>query len=225
MSPAATSPRIPIPSRHELAAHTVAVLNRGNTWNPDVLLVEIAGSRQVVKDFRPRSAFVRATAGRLVTHREARAWRALEGHPAVPRYLGRIDAHALVLEYRPGRHMSRRSAAYIPGDFVQRLEEALHEMHRRGVVHLDLRHRSNVLADAEGAPILIDFGSALSFRPGSLAARLLLPLLARLDLRALTKWRRKLAGYQRDEACTPHPTGHSVGGASSGSGRGARRPM
>jgi len=220
MNSATLPPRIP--SRADLALHTVAVLNRGHTWNPDVLLVEMDGARAVVKDFRPRSAWVRATAGRIVTGREARAWRALEGHPAVPRFLGRIDAHALVLEYRPGRHMSRRSAAHIPLDFAERLEGALAEMHRRGVVHLDLKHRTNVLAGPEGAPILVDFGSALTFRPGGLAARLLLPLLARLDRRAVAKWRRKLAGYHRVPS---RPTPHASGGASSGSGRGARRPM
>jgi hypothetical protein len=66
-------------------------------------------------------------------------------------------------------------------------------MHRRGVVHLDLRHRSNVMVGEGGEPILIDFGSAFCCRPGGLAARLLLPLLARLDLLALAKWRSRLA--------------------------------
>ena len=198
MNVAAASGLPRLPTRDELASHTVEVLNRGNTWNPDVLLVELDGERMVVKDFHPRPFDVRETAGRFVTRREAHAWRALDGDPVVPRCLGCIDAYALVLEYRPGRHMSRRSATHIPPEFADRLEAALDEMHRRGVVHLDLSHRSNVLADAGGAPILIDFGSAIAFRPGGLGARVLLPLLARLDRRALRKWRRKLAGYHRD---------------------------
>jgi serine/threonine protein kinase len=59
------------------------------------------------------------------------------------------------------------------------------------VVHLDLRNRTNVLRDAQGRPVLIDFGSALVFRPGSLAARWLLPLFAAFDRRALGKWETK----------------------------------
>jgi len=172
----------------------------------------------VVKDFAPRSAWVRATAGRWITRREVRVWRRLRGHPAVPRLFGSIDELAFAVEYRPGRHLSRRTAAAgLPADFGDRLAEALVQMHRRGVVHLDLRHRSNVLVGCDGQPILIDFGSALVFRPRGVGARLLLPLLARVDRRALGKWRRKLARYRREEAAA------SPGGCS-GSGRGASLP-
>jgi hypothetical protein len=49
------------------------------------------------------------------------------------------------------------------------------------------------MVDDDGAPILIDFGSALTFKPGGLLARWLLPLLARIDLAALEKWRSRLS--------------------------------
>lgn len=180
----------PTPSRGELPALTARVLNRGRLGNPDVLLVESGGRSLVVKDFAKRPAWLRATWGRFVTGREARAWRALAGHPSVPRFLGRIDAVALAVEYRPGERLSRRRP--VPEGFLAALEAALDEMHRRGVAHLDLSHRSNVLVGADGRPVLIDFGSAVVMRPGGLAARLLLPLLARADRRALAKWQRKL---------------------------------
>jgi hypothetical protein len=181
-------------ARADLAAEGVKLLNRGNVGNPDVLLVPRAGGPPlVVKDYRPRAAWVRATVGRWVARREARAYRALEGHPAVPGFRGWIDALAFAVEYRPGRRMSRKLAGEVPADFPDRLEAALREMHRRGVVHLDLRHRSNVLVDEAGAPVLIDFGSAFTFRPGSWLARLLLPPLAWIDRRAADKWRERLA--------------------------------
>lgn len=71
---------------------------------------------------------------------------------------------------------------------MDELHSAVRAMHRRGVVHLDLRHRSNVLADPQGHPVLIDFGSPLYFKPGGLLSKTLAPLLARIDLRALNKW-------------------------------------
>lgn len=182
----------PILPRARLAAVTCEVLNRGNRRNPDVLLVKDAGERFVVKDFAPRGALVRATLARLIHGREVRAYRALSGHPAVPRFLGWIDPLAFAIEYRPGRRMSRKLAGHVPADFLERLESALREMHERGVVHLDLRHRSNILVGEDGAPILIDFASAVCFRPGGLAARVLLPLLARVDLAALEKWKVRL---------------------------------
>jgi hypothetical protein len=187
------SPIHPAIARGELAGYTIAVLNRGNLRNPDVLLVEVGGRRLVVKDFAPRGVWVRASIGRWITAREVRALRALDGLPAVPRFLGSIDALAFAVEYRPGRRMSRKLAGRVPPDFLGRLETALRDMHRRGVAHLDLRHRSNVLVGEDGDPILIDFGSALTFRPGGLLARLLLPLFGRLDRAAVEKWRVRLS--------------------------------
>jgi len=187
------TPTHPALSRGELAKHTIAVLNRGNSRNPDVLLVEFDGRQIVVKDFAPRSAWVRTTIGRWITAREVRALRALDGLSSVPRFLGSIDALAFAVEYRPGRRMSRKLAGRVPPEFLGRLEAALRDMHRRGVAHLDLRHRSNVLVGEDGGPVLIDFGSALTFRPGGLLARRLLPLLGRIDFAAVEKWRRRLS--------------------------------
>lgn len=208
-------------TRVALAAETVALLHRGNRRNPDVLLVEHGGERLVVKDYAPRGPLVRATVGRLVAGREARAYCQLAGHPAVPGFRGWIDELAFAVEYRPGRRMSRKLAGQVPADFVARLGQALGEMHRRGVAHLDLRHRSNVLVAEDGSPVLIDFGSAVCFRPGSAAARWLLPLLAWVDRRALAKWRVKLGGPP-----APQLEAGSGGepGAGSGPPRGASRP-
>jgi hypothetical protein len=193
---------------------TLEVLHRGNARNPDVLLVQIPGGRAVVKDFAPRGAFVRRVLGPLIHGREIRAYRALEGSEAVPRFLGRIDGLAFAVEYRPGRRMSRKLAGQVPSAFLEDLERVIRAMHERGVAHLDLRHRSNVMVDGDGRPVLIDFASAVCFRPGSLAARLILPRLAAVDLGALRKWRQRLLDHSVAETTT-----------SSAGERGASRPM
>jgi hypothetical protein len=41
--------------------------------------------------------------------------------------------------------------------------------------------------------VLIDFASAVCFRPGGLGARLFLPLFAAVDRGALRKWQERLA--------------------------------
>lgn len=149
-----------------------------------------------MKDFAGRAPWLRATLGRWLIGRELRAYRALAGHSAVPRLLGRLDAYAFAVEHRPGRRLSRQRAAELPPDFLPKLERAVAELHARGVVHFDLRHRSNVLVDEAGAPVLIDFASALCLRPARWPDRALLRWLARFDQRALAKWRAKLApGY------------------------------
>jgi len=180
--------------RSELAVRTIEALNRGNWANPDVLLVECSdGRRVVVKDYKPRSALVRWTYGRFITRREARAYRLLEGSPAVPTLLGEVDALALVIEYRPGTRMSRDLAGKLPATFMGELRNAVSSMHARGVIHLDLRHRSNVLADASGHPVLIDFASAVFFKPSGIWFRWLGPSLAKVDWGAVRKWEVRVA--------------------------------
>ena len=200
-------------SRANLAARTLRVLQHGRRRNPDVYLVRSDAGPVVVKDFAPRGLLMRAWLGPWLQRRELRAYRALAGHPAIPRCLGAVDALALVVEYRPGRRMSRKLAGRIPADFVDAMAAAVGSMHERGVAHLDLRHRSNVLVDEGGRPVLLDFASAVCVRPGGAAARWLLPVLAWFDRRALAKWRVRLE---------PQPVPGAEG--ASASGRGASRP-
>lgn len=179
-------------TRERLAQHHREVLSRGGARNADVLLVESGGERVVVKDFGARGAFVRGWLGPWLLRREVRAYRRLAGMQAVPRFLGWLDPMAIVLEYRPGELLSRRLAGRVPPGFVDELAATIDEMHRRGVVHLDLRHRSNLLAGADGHPVLIDFASALVFDVSKRSGRWAVERLAAFDRRALEKWRVRL---------------------------------
>ena len=204
----ATTPLPPqLPSRGDLTRGEC--ISRGGFANPDVWLLEYAGARLVVKDFAPRGALVRATLGRWIARREQRAWAALAEHAAVPRLVGAIDLLAFAVEHRAGRPLSRSVARETPPAFFERLAAAIDEMHALGVIHLDLRHQGNVLIGEDGAPVLIDFGSALVLTPGSVAARLARALLGWIDHGAVRKWRRY----------SPVP------GASSRGARGDKRPM
>jgi RIO-like serine/threonine protein kinase len=132
----------------------------------------------------------------MLIRRELRAYRQLGDHPSVPKVVAQLDALAFVLEYRPGDVLGPALRSRVPATFVDDLRDAVRQMHARGVVHLDLRHRSNALADPEGRPVLIDFASSLCFRRGGLAARFVLPLLAWIDTRALRKWQRQIHGTE-----------------------------
>jgi len=178
--------------RASMRSATVQMLSRGGWGNPDVFLVDGKQGRCVVKDFSPRSARVRRWLAPWLLRREERAYRRLEGLVAVPRLLGRVDEEALVFEYRPGVLLSRSLAGHLSPEFVPELEDAVREMHRRGVVHLDLRHRSNILAGRDGHPVLLDFASALRFDPSTRWGRAAVALLGWIDRRAVDKWRVRL---------------------------------
>jgi hypothetical protein len=201
-------------TRENLPQRALVRLARGGAVSADVWLVDSDAGRVVVKDFGARAGWLRASLGRWLAGRECRVHERLASHPAVPRLLGRIDERAFALEHRPGVRFSRRRPWTFSREFGLALEARVRELHACGVVHLDLAHRSNVRAGLDGAPVLIDFGAALAFRPGGLAARCLLPLLARLDRRAVAKWQRRLA----DQSAA------GAGGAASEGARGESRP-
>lgn len=201
--------------RAALAARPRRLLSRGGWANPDVSLVETEAGPVVVKDYAPRSPLVRRGLGPWLLAREARAIERLAGQGAVPRLLGWLDDQALVLEYRPGTFLSRSLAGRVPADFLARLERAIAEMHDRGVVHLDLRHRSNVLAGDDGRPVVVDFASALVVDPRTRWGRGIVRWLGRLDHRALRKWRARIGS----PSAQPASSGRSDGS------RGASRPM
>jgi RIO-like serine/threonine protein kinase len=177
-----------------------------------VLLVATDDGLAVVKDFAGRGTFVRRVLGPWLHRREIRAYQALADHPSVPRFLGAIDALAFAVEYRPGRRMSRRIYGALAPGFADRLADAVRGMHARGVVHLDLRHRSNVLVDDRGDPVLIDFASALVLAPGGSLAR----WLGRIDWNAVEKWRQRVEATSSGVA--------TAASDSSGERRGASRP-
>jgi len=205
-------------TRANLAERTLIRLSRGNWNSPDVLLMESDRGRAVVKDFAPRSWLVRATLGRWLIRRELEIYRTLEGHPAVPRLLGRLDSLAFVVEHRGGARFSRRRPWTFSPEFVEELREAIDGLHARGVAHLDLGHRSNVRAAPDGRPVLIDFDAAVRFRKGSLASRLLFPALCRVDARGLAKWAATVSDGSGSGSFQPP-------GTASPTGRGAKRPM
>jgi hypothetical protein len=178
--------------REHLPIRTRAILNRGGWGNPDVLLVETDSGSVVVKDFSPRTGVVLRWLGPWLLRREASAYDRLEGVEAVPQFIGWLDAAALVLEYRPGVLLSRSLAGQLPSSFLADLHLAVEEMHRRGVVHLDLRHRSNILAGNDGKPVLLDFASALRFDIATWWGRAGVRLLGWIDRRALRKWQARL---------------------------------
>ena len=178
----------PLPARPDWPTCLVRVLSPGHAFQADVLLLEGPRGAWVVKDFRGQGGLLRRWVGRWLCAREARAYRRLEGVSAVPSLLERLDDFAIALEYRPGTLLSRALRGKVPADFMEELARNVASMHAQGVVHLDLRHRSNVLAGVDGHPVILDFASAVCLRPGSG----LLRWMVRFDLQAVEKWRTRI---------------------------------
>jgi predicted Ser/Thr protein kinase len=135
--------------------------DKGGFLSPVIRLVPYRGGQAVLKDFRSRNALTRTLLAPVLVRREFAILRRLEGIPGIPRAYEVVDGRALLIEYVPGRTLGKFRPGELPDAVFRSLEETLDAVHRRDVVHLDLRQKKNVLiADRDRRPHLIDFANA-----------------------------------------------------------------
>lgn len=167
-------------------------LCRGGAWKADLSLLSLGGERAVLKDFSSKRALARLL-GRLQIRREARVYEALAGLAGVPPLLARPCPEAIVVGYVDGRRLSKERGAPDAGRLAARLSELVESIHRRGVAHVDLRGRDNILVDAERRVWVLDFGASWTLEAGRPLRRLLFALGRFIDRAAILKWRLLLA--------------------------------
>jgi serine/threonine protein kinase len=93
------------------------------------------------------------------------------------------------MEFIPGKPIRR--GEILQPSFYSQLEQVLGEIHQRGVVHLDLRHKGNILISDKGEPFLIDFNSSFSFKKKGFLRRFLFPILRWVDYGGLLKLKQR----------------------------------
>ena len=135
--------------------NNLTCITKGNFGKPDLNRVEVGGRSLMVKDVRRKNFFLRWTLGLWLIHKEWKIYCWLRGTEGIPQPFERIDRFAFVMEFIPGRPLLRGEP--LPSSFFSDLEQVLREVHTRGVVHLDLRHKGNILLSERGEPFLIDF--------------------------------------------------------------------
>lgn len=165
----------------------------GGPRKADLLALEHDGWSLVIKDFSRKSAW-RRLLGRLQVARELRAYRQAGALEELPRLVGRVDAHAFAVERIEGVLLAKSEDRFSRAEqHLRRLDRFLAKLHRRGIAHLDLRGKSNVLLDRQGRLRVVDLGAAFRLRPGSVAHRLFFRWLTVSDRTGLLKWKARLA--------------------------------
>lgn len=172
----------------EITGAVVETLGKQGPFRPTVVLFEHKGVRLVAKDYRACTALYRWTVGRWNLAREEAALRRLDGLDGIPRLVGRVDRWILVMTWLRGRDLGKVRRYRQSTEFYDKLAALVDAMHARGVVHLDLRQRRNILFRPDGPrPAVLDFGSALCLRPGTMLHR----TLARIDRSGVLKYKRR----------------------------------
>ncbi|HRR34414.1 MAG TPA: RIO1 family regulatory kinase/ATPase [Kiritimatiellia bacterium] len=162
-------------------------IHKGRWCNADCWRVTVGGE-WFVKDFSARPLFLRWTLGVWMTRRECAFLQCVESGGYTPAATMRLDRFALAQRFVPSRALNTFTPGELPPAFFARLETQVRDMHRRQVVHLDLRNANNILVTPDGQPLLIDFQSAV--RTAHLPMRVR-KFLERLDLSGIYKhWAR-----------------------------------
>lgn len=175
---------------------TVTLVQRGGWFKADVKEVTLAGDRAILKDFADKSWLSRLL-GRRQIGREIRALTRLQGIPGIPACYGEAGPCGVLMERVEGERITRWCRLK-PGErtvMFGRLDRLVDLIHRRGVAHIDLRKRDNILIGEDGSPRIIDFNASFCFAPGGLGVRLFFPVLRRVDTAAVLKWKSRLAPH------------------------------
>lgn len=149
-------------TRDNLEHYMLRHLRPGGGTRPALLLIEDRGNRGIVKDYAVCGWLLRTLVGPWLIGREERIYEALCGVDGVPSLLGRLDSQALVVEHVAGRACSDYPDGSLPLEFFQRLQRVVDDIHQRGVVHCDLKNRSNIVVTEDLRPYIVDFASAFS---------------------------------------------------------------
>ena len=171
----------------------VKVLQPGRRWSATVSLVSWNGQLAVLKDYAQASSFFKATLGRYLVSREAKAYRRAGAVDECPRFLACLETHGFLLQYVEGKNCLE-STGIDRIEFFEELDGLLERLRQQGVLHLDVGR--NVLVTPEWRPILIDFASSVVIpRPALRFVGWVLRYRGLYDQRAVSKLKRRIAPH------------------------------
>ena len=147
-------------NRDQISAADLTVLNKGKWGNAEVFLYNSPVGKWVLKDFAGRPWLVRNTIGRYMIKKEMGALSKLAGIAGIPDDVFKLDSYCVCYRYVEGQTL-RDCREALSADFFLRLEELVRCMHEKGLAHLDLRYRRNILVTNEMRPAIIDFQSGV----------------------------------------------------------------
>lgn len=151
---------------HQFSVQCLQVLHQGRFANAMVYRYHDDQYDLVIKDFSHSPRGIRWSLGRLLTAQETRAFDCLQGLKGVSPHHYALSSVTLAYDFIPGTPLRALSQAgeQLPARFFLQLERMVAALHRRGMVHLDLRNMGNILCGRDGEPYFIDFGSAIRYR-------------------------------------------------------------
>lgn len=156
--------KVPHLSRSSLDLTQIEIIRLRRHTKPALNLVRWKGRAALLKDYKNTAPLYRQTIGFILRAREAKVLEQLQGLAGMTQILARIDLDAILVDYVEGEAVgpwNRRGNA-IPAGFFEKAKELVLTMHRRGVLHLDLSSRRNIIITHDLQPHIVDFNSAIT---------------------------------------------------------------
>jgi len=147
------------------------LIHKGSWANADVFLCSQNHRQWVEKGFDGNHPLIRWTIGIILTQRELFISARLKGLAGIPLGYARKSLCSLTYNYMDGMVLGNKNLDHaLPVDYFTACEKLLRTMHKKGVVHLDLRRGSNWIIQPDGSPGIIDFQSSflVNLLPGLL---------------------------------------------------------
>lgn len=159
----------------------------GHSARANIKSLTLRGEKFIVKDFGGKGLLMRCGLGRLLLGHEWKIYKLLEGIEGIPRVHHLVDPEAFVMEQVDAEPIKSMKGRFVSDEFMDRLDRIVAEMHSRGVIHLDLQQRRNILITPDQRPYLVDFATAVYLGRSAFAQEVLIPLLGIFDRTGVLK--------------------------------------
>ena len=162
----------------------------GHEKQADVYIINFSNKKYVVKDISKKNLIYKLLIGRYLLKREYEIYKKLEGLEGIPKVFYLIDKDAFLMEYVEGIPLNqlKDKKEKFSKDFFEKLHNIIEHMHKRGIAHVDLKKKSNILMNSKGNPVILDFGvSMINGKKWNFPFKWLFKQLCLADFSALAK--------------------------------------
>lgn len=142
--------------------HSSGNIYPGKGTQADIWLAGVNNQLVAVKDYHQKGFLVKFLFGRWLIEREFKVYQKLQGIKGIPKVYKLLDKDAFILEYIEGKDCSHFNKGSLSEEFFIKLKDLIDEIHRHGVVHCDLKKRTNIIITPAGQPFLIDFAAGFA---------------------------------------------------------------
>lgn len=115
-----------------------------------------------IKDFSGSPWLIRKTFGKIFINIEGHTMLKLQNNFSVAKNVKFISPYTLAFNFIHGNALKQFEEGKISKKFFIELEKNVMEMHKKDVVHLDLRNLGNIIMGKDNYPYIIDFQSCIS---------------------------------------------------------------